>query len=165
MRTSSRPRSRARTIRQAHYPLGLRAVEGALGGAVAGQGVGRDPGADEPGADQGDTHAAVVDLGPERVEEAVEGVLGGGVAAPQRRADLPDQARDDDDPAAAAREHCGQQGLGQGDGAEVVDLHDPPVDGEGGLLGPRALADAAVVDQEVDGCTNFPRCRYTENLE
>ncbi len=105
--------------------------------------------ADEAGTDQGHANSLTPELGAERVEEAVQGVLGGRVGGAQGGAELPHQAGDDDEVAAAPLQHRGEERLGQGHGAQVVDLQQTPIHRRIGVAHQGALAHPAVVDHDL----------------
>lgn len=109
-----------------------------------------DLGEDEVGADQRDRDAAAGEFDAQRIEEAVKGVLGGGVAGAGRHAGEPREARHRDDPA-AARLQVRQRPPGRPGRAEVVDAHELLENrGVGNLLEARPHVLAGVEDQEVE---------------
>ena len=126
-------------------------VEGigfAAGVAVGIEGVDVDAGGDGAGGRQSDGDAVGRFLEGEGLKETVEGVFGGAIGRPLVPAKQPGEAGDREN-VSFGRAEQRQRGLGEGNGAEVVDLHDFAVGFFGGFVGVGTLADAAVVDEDI----------------
>ena len=75
----------------------------------------------KPGSTQRDADAAAVEVDPQRAGEAAQAELRGVIERIPGRADLAGRGGDEHELAAAAREHPGQQRVGQGDRRAQVD--------------------------------------------
>lgn len=95
-------------------------------------------------------------FGLKGLEESVEGVLGGGVGTAHGEAEASGYAGGDGDLSAALCDHTGKDALGEHDGGVEVDVHDLADDVDVGFDGGAALADACVVEEDVDVAEKLP---------
>lgn len=135
---------------------GLARVHLAVLAAVFLQRVDGDVGLHAAGGEDGDADAVFVVLRRHGLEEAVEGVLGRRVGAPQREPEESGDAGGHGKLSAALRDHLGQHGLGEDDRGVEVDVHHLADDGHVGLHSSAALTNASVVVEKVDVPVGVP---------
>ena len=120
------------------------------GRTVGGQRCQGQVGADEAGADHGDANIVLVVLRPQRVGETMQRVFRCRITGPVGGSELAGKARDVDEVPLPASDKMRKQIFREGHGAKIIDLHKSSVNGDGGVGCQASLADAPVVDEDVN---------------
>jgi hypothetical protein len=126
------------------------AVGYSVGGAVGGKGVLGKLGAHIAWADHADMQTAVGYLGAQRVEPPPHCKFGCGIGGTAWQPDIAHHTAYCHHAAAGAGKKQWQSGAGKADGAKIIHFHDGSLNFRQGILGKPSLADAGVVDQDIE---------------